>query len=247
MLSAVAAASAYPGDGGVEAAAAAAAAALGVLEAVVWATRLSGSRRLGSQVAAALAGDGALMTVLVDGFIATPEVDYQCRVRAVRVVRQLADLMGWLAVHRAPPPAAALAAAAVSPLEPASPPLHQPPPWPPAASPLLFLPGSQSLTRRSPSQAAVKPLIKRVAAPRYHAKATLVGKQLLREGLLCLRALVAAVPAPLWQPFWCGEGGSYWLTRLLRDHEGEVRAAAHALLAAAAANHAPAARAWLQV
>lgn len=159
------------------------------------------------QVASALAGDATLMKVLVDGFLATPEVDYQCRLRAVRLVQQLAELLGSLRAKRnnAAPTAAEAAAAA-----------------------------------------AVAPLITRIAAPRYHAQATLVGRALLREALGCLRAVVGSVPPQLWQPFWCAESGSYWLTRLLRDHESAIRADAHSLLGAAAAADAPAANSWLQ-
>jgi hypothetical protein len=164
------------------------------------------------QVASALAGDTALMNVLVDGFIATPEVDYQCRLRAVRLVRQLAELLGSLRAKRNN----------------------------------AVVPTATEVAAEAAAAAAVAPLIKRIAAPRYHVQATLVGRALLRETLGCLRAVVGSVPPQLWQPFWCAESGSYWLTRLLRDHESAIRADAHSLLGAAAAADAPAANAWLQ-
>jgi hypothetical protein len=58
------------------------------------------------------------------------------------------------------------------------------------------------------------------------------GKALLRHALATLLALTRLAPAEQWAAAWAQLGGSFWLSRLSRDVEAVVRAAALALLAA---------------
>ncbi|KAK9824474.1 hypothetical protein WJX72_010621 [[Myrmecia] bisecta] len=89
-------------------------------------------------------------------------------------------------------------------------------------------------------------LIRHVCMPRHDTR--LGGfreKALLREALHCLHQVTAAVPASCWAPAWQSVGGTFWLTRLARDRETGVRAAAMTLLACLASPAAPVTRRML--
>lgn len=83
--------------------------------------------------------------------------------------------------------------------------------------------------------ASIGPLVRHVLMPKAswhpeHYRGKAVVASVLRHLLTCCHAL----PAAKWSTTWAGVGGTYWLSRLVKDQQPGVRQQAFSLLAALA-------------
>ncbi|GBG89955.1 hypothetical protein CBR_g50045 [Chara braunii] len=79
----------------------------------------------------------------------------------------------------------------------------------------------------------IEPLVQLVAAAqRDGCGLSFIKKQIIREGLACLRATITASHPAIWQPLWISAQAIHWLARLaVHDREAAVRAGAIAVFA----------------
>ncbi|KAG6551395.1 hypothetical protein Mapa_007041 [Marchantia paleacea] len=92
----------------------------------------------------------------------------------------------------------------------------------------------------------IVPLIKHMAHLHSHHYRSLRHKGLVREIVSCLWSVTSFVLPSLWQDIWSSTGITYWLARLLEDHEAILRGMAFGILALLATPATPRTRELLK-